>query len=111
MQSIIVAALVIFTTTAGWAQSSGETPRVDPANPSGNQMQPQGWTGPINTQSGGAPASSPQGQTPPGMQSAPEGSNKTVETKEGGVPVESPGTFPVETSGTSPVESSGPSKN
>lgn len=43
-------------------------------------LQPQGWTGPINTGSGGAPAESPQGQTPPGMQAAPEGSNKvTVE--------------------------------
>jgi hypothetical protein len=42
------------------------------------QLQPQGWTGPINTQSGGAPAESPQGQSPPGMQAAPEGSSKTV---------------------------------
>ena len=43
------------------------------------QQQPQGPTGPINTTSGGAPASSPQGQTPPGMQAAPEGSSKTTE--------------------------------
>jgi hypothetical protein len=44
------------------------------------QKQPQGWTGPIDTGSGGAPASSPQGQSPPGMQPAPEGSSKnTVE--------------------------------
>jgi hypothetical protein len=42
------------------------------------QLQPQGWTGPINTQTGGAPAESPQGQSPPGMQAAPEGSTKTV---------------------------------
>jgi len=42
------------------------------------QKQPQGWTGPINTGQGGAPASSPQGQSPPGMQSAPEGSSKTT---------------------------------
>ncbi|MBR0823967.1 hypothetical protein JQ596_00370 [Bradyrhizobium manausense] len=42
------------------------------------QLQPQGWTGPLNTQSGGAPAESPQGQSPPGMQAAPEGSDKTV---------------------------------
>lgn len=41
-------------------------------------LQPQGWTGPINTGSGGAPAESPQGQTPPGMQPAPEGSSKTT---------------------------------
>jgi hypothetical protein len=46
------------------------------------QLQPQGWTGPINTQSGGAPAESPQGQSPPGMQPAPEGSTKTVTAPE-----------------------------
>lgn len=42
------------------------------------QLQPQGWTGPLDTKSGGAPAESPQGQSPPGMQAAPEGSTKTV---------------------------------
>jgi hypothetical protein len=42
------------------------------------QSQPQGWTGPIDTSSGGAPPESPQGQSPPGMQAAPEGSSKTV---------------------------------
>lgn len=42
------------------------------------QKQPQGWTGPLDTTTGGAPAASPQGQTPPGMQSAPEGSSKTT---------------------------------
>jgi hypothetical protein len=40
--------------------------------------QPQGRTGPLETGTGGAPASSPQGQTPPGMQAAPEGSDKTI---------------------------------
>jgi hypothetical protein len=46
------------------------------------QLQPQGWTGPITTESGGAPANSPQGQSPPGMQAAPDGASKTiVETK------------------------------
>jgi hypothetical protein len=42
------------------------------------QLQPQGWTGPMDTKSGGAPAESPQGQSPPGMQPAPEGSSKTT---------------------------------
>ena len=42
------------------------------------QKQPQGWSGPINTSEGGAPASSPQGQSPPGMQPAPEGSSKST---------------------------------
>jgi hypothetical protein len=42
------------------------------------QMQPQGWTGPTETTTGGAPPESPQGQSPPGMQPAPEGSSKTA---------------------------------
>jgi hypothetical protein len=41
-------------------------------------QQPQGPTGPLETGTGGAPASSPQGQTPPAMQAAPEGSDKTI---------------------------------
>jgi hypothetical protein len=55
-------------------QSTGKTDMPDKG-----QNQPQGPTGPITTgTSGGAPASSPQGETPPGMQSAPEGSSKTI---------------------------------
>jgi hypothetical protein len=42
------------------------------------QLQPQGWTGPITTGSGGPPAASPQGQSPPGMQAAPDGSSKSI---------------------------------
>ena len=42
------------------------------------QLQPQGWTGPIDTSSGGAPPENPEGQSPPGMQAAPDGSSKTV---------------------------------
>lgn len=54
-------------------------------------MQPQGMTGPINTKStGGAPASSPQGETPPGMQAAPKGSDKTVRTDASGIPEGTP---------------------
>jgi hypothetical protein len=49
----------------------------NPPEPKG-QLQPQGWTGPIDTSSGGAPPESPQGQSPPGMQAAPEGSSKSV---------------------------------
>jgi hypothetical protein len=67
-------------------EPSGPPVKVDPRNPSGNQMQPQGQTGPIHTQSGGAPASSPQGQSPPGMQAAPQGSDKTIRTEPGGAP-------------------------
>ena len=56
--------------------STGRTEKSDKG-----QMQPQGPTGPLHTQSGGAPAESPQGQTPPGMQSAPDGSSKTIVDK------------------------------
>lgn len=59
------------------AQSEHNTGRTTVPEEKG-QLQPQGWTGPIETKSGGAPAESPQGQSPPGMQPAPEGSSKTV---------------------------------
>jgi hypothetical protein len=54
-------------------QSTGRT-----APEEKGQKQPQGWTGPLETTTGGAPADSPQGQSPPGMQAAPEGSSKTT---------------------------------
>ncbi len=45
------------------------------------EKQPQGWTGPITTGTGGAPPESAQGQTPPGMHdgnqsSSPEEADK-----------------------------------
>jgi hypothetical protein len=42
------------------------------------QLQPQGWTGPLDTGSGGAPPESPQGGTPPPFQPAPGGSSKSI---------------------------------
>jgi hypothetical protein len=42
------------------------------------QLQPQGWTRPNSTGSGGAPAVSPQGGTPADMQPAPGGASKTI---------------------------------
>jgi hypothetical protein len=45
-----------------------------PAAPT--QPQPQGHPGPTNTTSGGAPASSPQGDTPAGMQPNPRDPNQ-----------------------------------
>ena len=67
--------------SAALAQTA--SPASDPANnPAANsaasnpttappQSQPQGHPGPTNTTSGGAPASSPQGDSPPGMQPHP----------------------------------------
>jgi hypothetical protein len=59
------------------------TPSRD--NSSGSVAQPQGPTGPINTKSGGAPASSPQGETPAGMQAAPKGSSEALRSDRRGV--------------------------
>jgi hypothetical protein len=84
LRTIPVGMIVLLCSSFALAQS--EQPKTGPvARDAGRtaaedkgQLQPQGWTGPINTQSGGAPAESPQGQSPPGMQAAPEGSSKII---------------------------------
>jgi hypothetical protein len=70
-------ALAVAQTDKATGQSIRESTGRTPSEEKG-QLQPQGWTGPTDTKSSGAPAESPQGQSPPGMQAAPEGSNKTV---------------------------------
>jgi hypothetical protein len=60
------------------ADSQHSTGRTVLPDADKGQLQPQGWTGPITTGSGGTPAASPQGQSPPGMQAAPDGSSKTI---------------------------------
>jgi len=57
---------------SGYSTGTTQTPEQK------GEKQPQGWTGPITTGTGGAPPESPQGQSPPGMQAAPEGSSKTT---------------------------------
>lgn len=57
---------------SGYSTGRTQTPETK------GEKQPQGWTGPITTGTGGAPPESPQGQSPPGMQAAPEGSSKTT---------------------------------
>jgi hypothetical protein len=57
------------------AGSSEPQPSL-PTNRQG-QSSPQGHPGEIDTHSGGASASSPQGETPPGMQPVPPNSDKT----------------------------------
>ena len=56
--------------------SQGTEPTVSPETK--GELQPQGRTGPLETQTGGAPAESPVGKSPPGMQAAPEGSSKST---------------------------------
>lgn len=65
------------TTDKKPGDSPHSTGRTEMQNEKG-QMQPQGPTGPLSTDVGGAPAESPQGQTPPGMQAAPGGSSQTI---------------------------------
>ncbi len=86
MRLALIAALILLSGSA-WGQaqpddkstSASEHSTGRTVNPEDKGVkQPQGWTGPIKTESGGAPPESPQGQSPPGMQSAPEGSDKTM---------------------------------
>ena len=82
---VLTVALMFSASTTALSQSNS-TDQPTTGNPSGNVVQPQGQTGPINTKStGGAPATSPQGETPPGMQAAPKGSDKTGRTDASGI--------------------------
>jgi hypothetical protein len=73
----LTAAVVLCASTAVFTQSrSGE--QQTNGNPGESVMQPQGKTGRIVTKRGGAPASSPQGETPAGMQAAPKGSGNKI---------------------------------
>jgi hypothetical protein len=75
---IAIIALCLSTGIA-FAQTT-PPPTKDSPNPTGRTVFPEKKENqPLDTKSsGGAPASSPQGETPPGMQSAPEGSSKQV---------------------------------
>ena len=87
---VLAVALMLAASTNAFSQSNS-TDQSTTGNPSGNVVQPQGQTGPINTKStSGAPASSPQGETPPGMQAAPKGSDKTGRTDVSGIPEGTP---------------------
>jgi hypothetical protein len=88
MRLILAALCVAACTSTASAQPQSEVKQPgDSQNSTGRtvlpddnkgRLQPQGWTGPITTGSGGTPARSPQGQSPPGMQAAPEGSSKSI---------------------------------
>lgn len=89
MRPLLVSALLAFALSSAAAQQTVPQSKVDELkqgtgstdlknHQQNNQQTPQGPSGPLNTTTGGAPASSPQGQTPPGMQAAPEGSDKTI---------------------------------
>ena len=88
----LIALTGAFALSAGSVAFCQSNPSNSSTNidPSGNVTQPQGKTGPLSTKSGGAPASSPQGETPPGMQLAPKGSDKTIRTDGKDVPEGTP---------------------
>ena len=78
--------LVIFASMATAQTTSEDKKPGDSTHSTGRtvlpdnkgQLQPQGWTGPLSTGSGGAPAAAPQGGTPPDMQPAPGGGSKSI---------------------------------
>jgi hypothetical protein len=83
----LAAFCLIICTTAATAQTQSEDKKPgDAPHSTGRavlpdnkgQLQPQGWTGPLSTGTGGAPASSPQGGTPPDMRPAPGGASKSI---------------------------------
>jgi hypothetical protein len=85
MRFVLAAFCVVIGTATATAQTEPNKPGDSPHSEGRTtlpddkgQLQPQGWTGPITTGSGGTPAASPQGQSPPGMQAAPDGSSKSV---------------------------------
>lgn len=80
---LILMATICWALSCGVATAQADSKNLNSATgrsaPEENgQLQPQGWSGPLDTKSGGAPPESPQRQSPPGMQPAPEGSTKTV---------------------------------
>lgn len=80
MRAALVSICFVLSCGLAAAQPKGDikTPEGRSAPEEKGQLQPQGWTGPIDTGTGGAPPESPQGQSPPGMQAAPDGSTKTT---------------------------------
>lgn len=78
---------LLATTPVAAAQSQSEDPTA-PRDAMGRPLQPDAkrksdTTAPTTTpKGGGAPASSPQGETPPGNMAAPDGSSKPVKPKE-----------------------------
>jgi hypothetical protein len=67
---VIGAATMLLGLSPSFGQNSSPAARDE--HTTAGQAQPQGPTGPINTTTGGAAASSPQGETPAGMQPIPQ---------------------------------------
>jgi hypothetical protein len=94
MRLYLAATCLVICTTIAAAQTNSDYKKPGDSPPSGRtvlpdntvspddkgQLQPQGWTGPLSTGTGGAPASSPQGDSPPAMQTTPGGTSNPSPT-------------------------------
>jgi hypothetical protein len=94
MRLYLAATWLVICTTIAAAQTNSDYKKPGDSPPSGRtvlpdntvspddkgQPQPQGWTGPLSTGTGGAPASSPQGDSPPAMQPTPGGTSNPSPT-------------------------------
>jgi hypothetical protein len=84
MSKAVLAFAISWVLGAGgavYAQSKPADPQT--THPSEGVEQPQGKTGPITTKSGGAPPSSPQGDTPAGMQPVQKGPTSKDQSNKG----------------------------
>jgi hypothetical protein len=77
--AVILAGPALAQSTGGQSDKSGYSTGRQQAPETKGQLQPQGWTGELETDGAkNPPAASPQGQGPGNMQAAPEGSSKTI---------------------------------
>jgi hypothetical protein len=77
-KTILLAAALALGVAPLTALAQSQTPPNNNVDPTPSQA---GSHGPLNTTSGGSPASSPQGEAPPGMQAAPKGNSQTFGTQ------------------------------
>jgi hypothetical protein len=87
MRTAFAILCLVFCADIAMAQQNQSENPVAATDALGRQLKPDAkglpdTTAPTNTPGGGAPASSPQGQTAPGHQAAPDGSSKPVKPKE-----------------------------
>jgi hypothetical protein len=69
---LIAIAIMLLALSPSFAQTNNRSDGRTTQGAGSQQLQPQGPTGPLETTTGGAPASSPQGETPAGMQPMPQ---------------------------------------
>ena len=86
----IILTVLCLVSCAGIAMAQGQSQSENPTAVTDSMGRPlkldakgkPDTTAPTTTSGGGAPASSPQGQTAPGHQAAPDGSSNPVKPKE-----------------------------